>query len=98
MMKRVFSLLCAIVLGLLVTTASAGHADTLAANRYQGTNLVSDVPGAAAHLDPNLPSGYGPFGIQAINGNIFVTYAKQDPTSTDELHGPGLGFVDMFDP
>ena len=248
MMKRVISLLSAMVFGLLAATASAGHADTLAANRYGETDLVSDVPGAAAHLDPNLvnawglvagpttpwwvsdngtdrstlydqtgaaiplvvkvpgaptgavfnggpgfvvshegasgpsvflfatefgtirgwdpavplpapstkafnvvnrhgggavykglaiatgtegdllyatdfangrvdvfdsafnrvhkkdfvdpnmPSGYGPFGIQAINGTIFVTYAKQDPTSPDEIHGPGLGFVDMFDP
>src|SRR5437667_12466895 len=59
MMKRVFSLLSAMVLGLLVTTASAGHADTLGANRYQVANLVSDVPGAAAHLDPNLVNAWG---------------------------------------
>ena len=25
-----------------------------------------------------LPKGYAPFGIQALGGNIFVTYAKQD--------------------
>jgi uncharacterized protein (TIGR03118 family) len=248
MMKRAISLLSAMVFGLLAATASAGHADTLAANRYGETDLVSDVPGAAAHLDPNLvnawglvagpttpwwvadngtdrstlydgtgaaiplvvkvpgaptgavfnggpgfvvshegasdpsvflfatefgtirgwnpnvplpapstrsfnvvnrhsggavfkglaiatgtegdllyatdfangrvdvfdsafnrvhrndfvdpnlPAGYGPFGIQAISGTIFVTYAKQDPTSPDEVAGPGLGFVDMFDP
>src|SRR5438552_2916847 len=27
--------------------------------------------------DPFLPSGFAPFGIQEINGNIFVTFAKQ---------------------
>src|SRR5438067_11488435 len=58
-MKRVLPLLAAMVVGLLVTTASAGHADTLAANRYQVANLVSDVPGAAAHLDPNLVNAWG---------------------------------------
>jgi len=49
-------------------------------------------------VDPTLPDGYAPFGIQAINGHIFVTYAKQVPGSDDEAHGPGLGFVDVFSP
>src|ERR1051325_222345 len=33
-------------------------------------------------VDPNLPAGYGPFGIRNFNGEIFVTYAKQDRKST----------------
>jgi len=49
-----------------------------------------------AFTDPNLPSDYAPFGIQATNGMIFVTFAKQDPSSTDELHGRHFGFVDAF--
>jgi uncharacterized protein (TIGR03118 family) len=48
-------------------------------------------------VDPHLPDGFAPFGIQALGGDIFVTYAMQQPGSDDELHGPGLGFVDMFD-
>ena len=51
---------------------------------------------AGAFTDPTLPSDYAPFGIQAANGMIFVTFAKQDPSSTDELHGPHFGFVDAF--
>lgn len=47
-------------------------------------------------VDPSLPSGYAPFGIQTIGSRIFVTFAKQGP-GTDELHGQGLGFVDAFD-
>ena len=48
-------------------------------------------------IDPNLPAGYAPFGIAEINGNLVVTYAKQQgPHSPDEVDGPGLGFVDMF--
>jgi uncharacterized protein (TIGR03118 family) len=51
---------------------------------------------AGAFVDPNLPTGYAPFGIQNINGNIFVTYAKQDQDAEDEIAGPGLGIVDEY--
>jgi uncharacterized protein (TIGR03118 family) len=47
--------------------------------------------------DPSLPGGYAPFGIQAIGGRIFVTFAKQDADAEDEVAGQGLGFVDEFD-
>src|SRR5438477_2408561 len=40
---------------------------------------------------------FAPFGIQTIGSRVFGTYAKQDPKSTGELHGKGLGFVDAFD-
>lgn len=52
---------------------------------------------AGAFKDKHLPKGYGPFGIQAIGDKLFVTYAKQNPPSHDELHGQGLGFVDEYD-
>jgi uncharacterized protein (TIGR03118 family) len=55
-------------------------------------------PSGNAFKDPKLPAGYNPFGIQAIGGNIYVTFAKTQPGSDDEAHGPGLGFVDVFDP
>jgi uncharacterized protein (TIGR03118 family) len=48
-------------------------------------------------VDPSLPAGYGPFGIQTIGGRIFVSYAKQDEEAEDELAGQGRGFVDVFD-
>ena len=48
-------------------------------------------------VDPNLPSGYGPFGIRNFNGEIFVTYAKQDHKREDDVHCPGCGFVNVFD-
>jgi uncharacterized protein (TIGR03118 family) len=57
-------------------------------------NRVS-VPGGFA--DANLPGGYGPFGIQAIGGKLYVTYAKQDADARDEVVGAGLGLVDVFD-
>ncbi|HVY24842.1 MAG TPA: TIGR03118 family protein [Steroidobacteraceae bacterium] len=51
-----------------------------------------------AFTDPWLPKGYAPFGIQAINGDIYVSYARQDAAAHDEVDGPGLGFVDVYDP
>jgi uncharacterized protein (TIGR03118 family) len=55
---------------------------------------VSD-PGA--FVDPTLPAGYAPFGIQTIGDRIFVAYAKQDADAEDEVAGQGLGFVDAYD-
>jgi uncharacterized protein (TIGR03118 family) len=51
-----------------------------------------------AFQDSNLPAGYGPFGIQAIGGDIYVSYAKQDEEREDDVQGRGLGFVNVFDP
>jgi uncharacterized protein (TIGR03118 family) len=46
--------------------------------------------------DPKLPRGYAPFDV-AVNGDkVYVTYAKQDADAADELHGNGLGFVDVY--
>ena len=53
---------------------------------------------AGAFRDTRLPAGYAPFGIQAIAGDIYVTYALQDSAHEDEQHGRGLGFVDAYDP
>jgi uncharacterized protein (TIGR03118 family) len=47
--------------------------------------------------DPNLPAGYAPFGIANIDGQLFVTLAKQDAHRQDDTSGPGHGFVDIFD-
>ena len=46
--------------------------------------------------DPKLPKGFAPFGIQALNGNVFVTYAKQDAAKKTSVGGTGVGFVDEF--
>ena len=48
-------------------------------------------------VDPNLPAGYAPFGIRNFNGEIFVTYAKQDHAKHDDVACPGCGFVNVFD-
>src|SRR5262249_49908266 len=52
---------------------------------------------AGAFRDPNLPAGYVPFNIQAINHMLFVTYAQQDGARRDDVPGAGHGFIDVFD-
>ncbi len=56
-----------------------------------------NVTPAGAFVDPQLPKGYAPFGIQTIGSQVFVTYAKQQAGSDDEAHGQGLGLVDVYD-
>jgi uncharacterized protein (TIGR03118 family) len=53
---------------------------------------------AGAFQDPQLPAGYAPFDVQALDGKIYVTYAKQDATKHDDAAGPNRGFVDVFNP
>lgn len=48
--------------------------------------------------DTQIPKGWAPFGIQALNGNVFVTYAQQDKAAHDNVVGGGLGYVDEFSP
>jgi uncharacterized protein (TIGR03118 family) len=47
--------------------------------------------------DPTLPADFAPFNVATIGNSVFVTYAQQQPNSTDEAHGPGLGFINQFD-
>jgi uncharacterized protein (TIGR03118 family) len=48
--------------------------------------------------DNNAPAGYAPFNVLALEGIVYVTFAKQDPTKHDDVAGPGNGLVDVFDP
>ena len=49
-----------------------------------------------AFSDPTIPGDFAPFGIQVINGQIYVTYAKQDADRRGEVAGEGLGFVNIY--
>jgi glucose/arabinose dehydrogenase len=53
------------------------------------------MPGA--FKDPQIPTGFAPFGISDINGDLYVTYAKQDADKKDDVSGLGNGFIDIFD-
>lgn len=74
---------------LYATNFHTGHVETYDESFHQVN------PGGFA--DPGLPAGYGPFGIRNFNGEIFVTYAKQDHDREDDVPGPGFGFVNVFD-
>ncbi len=50
-----------------------------------------------AFSDPSIPAGFAPFNIMNIQGNLYVAYAMQQAGSDDELAGPGLGIVNVFD-
>ncbi|TMH79870.1 MAG: TIGR03118 family protein [Betaproteobacteria bacterium] len=52
---------------------------------------------AGGFADPMIPAGFAPFGIQQLDNQLYVTYAKQDATAHDEVLGAGLGYVDIFD-
>jgi uncharacterized protein (TIGR03118 family) len=47
--------------------------------------------------DPRIPADYAPYGIQNIDGNLWITYGKQNAVKHDSVKGPGAGFVDVFD-
>jgi len=83
------------------TLASTAGGDFLyVTNFHEGTVDVYDqnwVEVEESFVDPTLPLGYAPFGIQNINGLIYVTYAKQDRDKEDDVPGPGHGFVSVFD-
>jgi len=74
-----------------------------ATNFRSGKIDVFDTNFAAANLagsftDPSgIPAGFAPFGIQNINGVLYVTYARQDAAKQDDVAGPGNGLIDVFD-
>jgi uncharacterized protein (TIGR03118 family) len=95
--------------GLAIYTQSSGSTFILAADFHHGTVDVFDsnfLPNTTAFsggfVDPNLPAGYAPFGIQTLGNMIYVSYAEQPSTSQAStpgipVLGEGLGLVDLFD-
>jgi uncharacterized protein (TIGR03118 family) len=86
--------------GLAIADTSAGP--RLYATDFHNTKVdvfdgsFAPVPNSG-FVDPSIPHGYGPFGIQTIGDRVFVTYAKQDADAEDDVKGQGLGFVDVYD-
>jgi uncharacterized protein (TIGR03118 family) len=86
--------------GLAIDSPTAGHF-LYAADFHNAKVDVYDSsfvlqPSAGAFVDPGIPAGFAPFGIQNLNDTIFVTYAKQDADAADEVAGEGLGYVSAF--
>jgi uncharacterized protein (TIGR03118 family) len=61
------------------------------------TNFAKPAEMQGKFVDPTMPGGFVPFGIAALNGQLYVTYAQQDGAMHDEVTGAGLGYVDIFD-
>jgi uncharacterized protein (TIGR03118 family) len=61
---------------------------------FDGSFMPVDTTGM--FTDPSLPQGYAPFNVAEINGQIFVTYAKQDADREDDVAGKAHGFVDVY--
>jgi uncharacterized protein (TIGR03118 family) len=93
-----------------VTTAGAVYKGLAVANdRLYATDFHNgrvDVFDAAfkplttsgGFKNAKIPKGFAPFGIQALGGDIFVTYAKQDAAKKDDVAVPGQAYVDEFTP
>lgn len=60
----------------------------------KGSAAAPDLPGN--FIDPNLPSGYAPFNVAIVNGDLYVAYALQDGSKKDDVSGAGNGFVSKF--
>jgi uncharacterized protein (TIGR03118 family) len=82
----------AVYTGLAIATNQAGQTFLYAAD--DGPNRRVDMFDGAFHLvksfdDPAIPKNFTPYGIQTVNGNIWVTF-----TALNKAQG---GFVDVFD-
>ena len=90
----------AIYKGLAISNGAAGPR-LYAADFHNAKVDVFDGSFGLVHdsgfVDPSLPSGYAPFGIQTIGDRVFVSYAQQDEDMEDEVAGQGKGFVDAYD-
>jgi uncharacterized protein (TIGR03118 family) len=80
---------------LFATNFSNGTVDVFGPNGRDG--MFTKVTLDGNFTDPEIPAGYAPFNIANIDGDLFVTYAKQDAQKHDDVAGAGHGFVDVFD-
>ena len=61
------------------------------------TNFAKPAAMQGKFIDPAIPAGFVPFGIVALNAQLYVSYTMQDAAKHDEATGAGLGYVDVFD-
>ncbi len=85
--------------------AANGAANFLYVANFRGasvdvfdTTFTKIAQPAGAFTDTTIPAGYAPFNVANINGNLFVSYAMQDPLKHDDVAGVGHGFVDIYNP
>ena len=88
----------AVYKGLAIATQKNGTTLLYATNFRHGTIDVFNTNWQQVNslTDGDLPAGFAPFGVQVLQGHLFVTFAKQDPFKHDDVAGPGNGYVDEF--
>jgi uncharacterized protein (TIGR03118 family) len=90
----------AVYRGLAAATAPDGSTYLYATDFHNGRVDVFDadwrpIKWNGAFVDRKIPAWYNEFGIQAIGGRIFVTYAAPAPPNGND--SPTGGYVDVFD-
>ncbi len=87
----------AVYKGLAIGDSSQGPMLYAANFRHDTVDVFNtNFQQVGSFTDPTVPVGYAPFNVQELNGNLFVTFAKQDATAHDDVAGKGHGFVDEF--
>ena len=85
-------------IGSIVNPSPYLYAANFRSGMIDVTKGSAGQPALTGHFtDPGLPSGYAPFNIQNLGGQLFVTYAQQDASKSQPVAGAGFGFVDVFD-
>lgn len=86
----------------IALAADGGNNFLYVANFSEGEIEVFDKNWAEVEgkefIDPNIPDGFSPFNIQAIDGKLYVMYAEVNIEEGEEEAGPGLGYVSVFNP
>ena len=49
-------------------------------------------------IDISLPTGYMPYNVQNVGGDLYVCYALQNPLTLEPEIGTGMGYVDVYSP
>ena len=97
------STLGAVYKGLAIATVTVNrvkHTYIYATNFRDGVieQYDSNFTFVKSFTDSHVPAGYGPFGIQLLKGQLYVTYAKQSADKHDSVAGPGFGYLVTFSP
>jgi uncharacterized protein (TIGR03118 family) len=53
-------------------------------------------PKSTDFTDPAIPADYAPFGIQLLDGKLYVAYGKQNGAKNNVVPGAGFGDVDVY--
>lgn len=82
-----------------LTLGRVGNSDELfAADFHNGKVDVfnSQFQQVGSFTDKTVPTGFAPFNVQNIQGQLYVTFAKQNSAAHDDVAGNGNGFIDVF--